>query len=263
MIRLQPGNANTFRLLASACFRDKQSDTGLYFLNKSYSLNSSDYRTVARLGEELTDRKNYSRADSVLCTFLANDSTHLDVISPAIRLAWQTRDYSRCTELGKILMDHNTVSNSFNYVIAAQYRLKQYRQCINTYDFLAPLNSAGPNILYFAALAHTELKNYDSSNALLQTCIDIATSVSLDDYYTGKSVNYEAMKQYKPAIAALDTAWYLFQRPLRQYSIGRIYDVHLHNKPMAMRHYKRFLLTHPETADEKSIYKYLQSYIGK
>ncbi|RFS23231.1 hypothetical protein DVR12_09430 [Chitinophaga silvatica] len=263
IIRLQPNNAMAFRQLAFAFYRIKESDTAFFFLNKSYSLNSKDPITASRLADELIDRNNFMRADSILCSFIETDSTDLNVITSSIRLAWRLGDYSRCIMFGNQMMNAKQISTAFSYVIAAQYRQKQYKECITIYDYLAPLNQASPNIMYFTALAHTALKNYDSSNNLLQICIDLATSVSLDDYYTGKSANYEGMKQYKSAIAALDTAWYLFQRPLRQYSIGRIYDVNLGNKQKAIVHYKRYLTTKPESPEEKAIYKYLKEYVGK
>lgn len=264
LAQLQPNNANALRQLAFCLFANKQPDTAFSFLEKAYLLNSADPKTAARLAEELADKKNYQRADSILCAFMEKDTTQTIVTMTAIRVAYWLKDYNRCATLGDQLIREGYCSpNTFSYVISAWYNLKQYDDCLRIYDYLNSNNSASEGIIYYAALANTELKNYAESNTLLQTCIDLAMSKSLDDYYAGKSVNYEGLKQYKAAIAALDTAWYLFRQPLRQYSIGRIYDVQLKNKPAAIRYYKRYLQTPSTGPQEKMIRKYLESYIGK
>jgi hypothetical protein len=78
------------------------------------------------------------------------------------------------------------------------------------------------------------------------------------------SVNYEELHQYKPAIASLDTAYYLSHQPLRQYSIGRIYEVHLKNKSAATRYYKHYMQQgNPSNTEEAKIYRYLHSNVEK
>jgi len=265
IIRLQPNNTNAYKQGSFACFIAQQLDTGFAWLQKAYFLNPSDPKVTARLGEELMEKEQYPLADSILCAFLQKDSLQPVVIMTAIRSAWFLKDYTRCTSLGTQLMDMKSLSpNTFSIVTAAWYMLKKYEQCIAIYDYLTANKVQSANIMYYAAMAYTELKNYNASNELLTTCIDLATSVSLDSYYTGKSANYEGLHQYKSAVANLDTAYYLFHKPLRQYSIGRIYDVHLKNKPQALLHYKRFMKT-ADTADPKEadVYKYLRSYVEK
>ena len=265
IIRLQPNNANAYKQGSFACFAAQQPDTGFAWLQKAYALNPADPKVTARLGEEWIEREQYTLADSILRSFLQKDSLQPTVIMTAVRAAWFLKDYTRCTTLGTQLMDMSIISpNTFSFVTAAWYMLKKYKQCIAVHEYLVANRAQSENIMYYAALAYTELKNYDASNELLTTCIDLATSKSLDSYYTGKSANYEGLHQYKSAMATLDTAYYLFHKPLRQYSIGRIYDVRLKNKPQALLYYKRFMKT-ADTADPKEadIYKYLRSYVEK
>lgn len=265
IIRQQPTNATTWKQLSFACFAAQQPDTGFVYLQKAYALNPSDPKVTARLGEELIEKKQYPVADSILRNYLATDSTQPAVIMTAVRSAWFLKNYTRCTNLGAQLMRMNIISpNTFSIVAAAWYTLKQYPECININEYLQANRAQSETIMYYAALSYTELKNYTASNELLQTCIDLATSKSLDSYYSGKSVNYEGLSQYKTAVANLDTAYYLFHQPLRQYSIGRIYEVHLRNKPIATRYYKRYMqLGNPANPQEAGVYKYLRSYVEK
>ncbi|MGO4294096.1 hypothetical protein [Chitinophaga sp. RAB17] len=265
IIRLQPTNANAYKQLSFACFAAQQPDTGFLWLQKAYVLNPADPKVTARLGEEWIDRQHYTTADSILRSFLQSDSLQPQVIMTAVRSAWFMKDYKRCTTLGNQLMNmHNLSPNTFSFVSAAWYTLKQYQQCIAIYEYLRASNAQSENIMYYAAMAYTELKNYTASNDLLQLCIDLATSKSMDSYYSGKSANYEGLRQYKSAVAHLDTAYYLFHQPLHQYRIGRIYEVNLKNKQQATVYYKRFMKTgNPTDPKEADIYKYLRSYVEK
>jgi tetratricopeptide (TPR) repeat protein len=265
IIQLQPTNATAYKQLSFACFAARQQEEGFDALQKAYALNPADPKVVARLAEEWLDKEKYAPADSILCAFLQKDSLQPPVIMTAVRAAWFLKDYTRCTTLGTQLMDMKIISpNTFSFVTAAWYKLKKYEQCIAVYEYLQANRSESENIMYYAALAYTELKNYQASNALLTTCIDLATSKSLDSYYSGKSVNYEGLHQYKAAVTSLDTAYYLFHEPLRQYSIGRIYEVHLKNKQQATLYYKRFMkMADPADPREADIYKYLRSYVEK
>ncbi|MCW3462231.1 tetratricopeptide repeat protein [Chitinophaga nivalis] len=265
LTRLQPNHAGHFKQLSFAWFAAQQPDTAFPLLQKAWQLNPADPKVTARLGEEWLDRKNYTTADSLLQAYLRSDSTQAPVIMVAVRATYFLKNYVRCTALGEQLMRLNIASpNTFSYVTAAYFQLKQYQQCIAVKDYLMLRNAAAENILYYAAMAHTQLKQFRESNTLLQLCISMAKSPGLDNYYSGMSANYEAMRQYKPAVASLDTAWYLFHQPLRQYSIGRIYEVHLKNKPVADRYYKRYLqVGRPSNENEADIYKYLRARIEK
>ncbi|MBO9731884.1 MAG: hypothetical protein J7623_24800 [Chitinophaga sp.] len=265
IIRLQPTNATAYKQLSFAGFAAQQQDSAFAWLQKAWLLNPADPKVTARLGEEWIAKEQYALADSILRAFLQKDSTQASVVMTAVRSAWFLKDYLRCTALGTQLMDMKVISpNTFSIVAAAWYTLKKYQPCINVYEYMQANRAQSENIMYYAALSYTALKNYEASNELLSACIDMATSKSLDSYYGGKSANYEGLHQYKAAVANLDTAFYLFHKPVRQYGIGRIYDVQLKNKPQAIIHYKRFM----KTADRRDpqdaeIYKYLQSYVEK
>jgi tetratricopeptide (TPR) repeat protein len=265
IVTLRPTSATAWKQLSFAALNARQADSGFAWLNKAYTLNPADPKVVSRLAEEWLERKRFGMADTLLNTFLATDSSSAIVLMTAARTAYLLKDYARTLEFGHKLRQMNIASaNTFIYVTAAAFNLKKYEECVVVYEYLNARSASSENITYYAAMAYTQLKKYKESNELLLTCIDMAKSASLDNYYTGMSVNYEALGQYKPAIANLDTAYYLFHQPLKQYSIGRIYDAHLKNEAMATRYYKRYIdLYKGNTAEEKEIYNYLKSRIQK
>lgn len=265
IVQLRPQNAAAWKQLGLAGFNAQLPDSAFIWLNNSYALNPLDAKVVSRLAEEWIDRKRIGRADTLVNTYLAKDSGTATILMTGARVSYLLKDYKRTLTMGNKLKQLNVAApNAFLYIIAAAYNLREYQDCLDTYEYLVVRKANSESIIYYAAMASTQLKKYKESNELLQRCIDMAKSASLDNYYSGMAVNYEAMKQYKPAIASLDTAYYMFHQPLKQYSIGRIYDAHLKNEAQATRYYKRYIqLYKGETTEEKEIYDYLKSRFQK
>ncbi|SEW07247.1 hypothetical protein SAMN05428988_1784 [Chitinophaga sp. YR573] len=266
IVTLQPQNASAWKQLSFAGFAGEENDSAFAWLCKSYELKPSDPRVVSRLAEEWLEKKRFNTADSLINRYLTTDSTNPYVLMTGTRTSFLKKEYPRTLQFGQKLISQNNVSaNTFLYVIAACYNMKKYDECVSVYEYLDTRRATSENIIYYTAMAKTQLKKYEESNTLLKLCISMGLSASLDNYYTGMSANYEAIGQFKPAIASLDTAYYLFHQPLRQYSIGRIYDARLNNEATALRYYKKYLqLYKPEaTVEEKEIYKYLRSRIEK
>ncbi|MBC9932992.1 tetratricopeptide repeat protein [Chitinophaga qingshengii] len=261
--RLKPASALAWKQLAFSGFIAQLPDSGFAWLQHAYRLNPADARVAARMAEEWIDRKAWQRADSITRAFLAVDSTVSSVLMVAAKTAYLVKDYQRTAIIGEQLQRLNVVSpNTFVYVIAANFSLKKYQTCVELYKYVLDNNAASEHITYYAALAYTALRQYTESNELLERCIGMAKSSSLEDYYGSRSVNYENMRQYKAALANLDTSWYLSRKPLRQYSMGRIYETGLHNDRTAMKYYQRYLqLYKPGSREDEEIYQYLKSRV--
>jgi tetratricopeptide (TPR) repeat protein len=264
LISLRPQQALYYKQLSFACYANHQPDTGFVYLQKAYALNPSDSKVVARLAEEWMGLQRYAAADSVLLPYLAADSVQSVVIIPAVKNAFYQKDYARAITLGKRLMRMQVISaTAYTYVAAACYYMKQYQECIYVNDFLTLQQLNTEATMYYAAMSYSALKEYARSNELLQHCIDLSKSRSLDDYYTAMGDNYESLGAYRKATACLDTAYYLFQSPLRQYSIARIYDQRLQNPAAARRYYRRYLLLARPRDEDPAISKYVQQRLGE
>jgi tetratricopeptide (TPR) repeat protein len=262
VVALRPLNAAAWKQLSYTAYAAGKDDSAFVWLNKSYTLNPMDPRVAARLAEECLDQKGYGRADSIVRAYMAQDSSQAIVLMVAARTAFFNKDYRRTLKLGDKLMAMNVASaNTFTYVTLAAYKDQQFNRCLDVYHYLNDRQIASQDISYYTALAYTALTQYDSSNVLLKQCIKQSLTPSLDNYYSAMSANYEALQQYKPAIASLDTAYFLFHEPLREYSIGRIYALHLHNETMGNKYYQRYLQLYPAadaTEEEKQVYLYLK-----
>nr|WP_295864431.1 tetratricopeptide repeat protein [uncultured Chitinophaga sp.] len=264
IVQLKPASAAAWKQLGFAAFIAQMPDSGFAWLQQAYQLNPADARVAARTAEEWMERKAYPRADSITRVFLERDSTASVVLMTAAKTTYMVKNYQRTAGIGEQLQRLNVVvPNTFVYIIAANYTLKKYQACIDIYQYLLDRNAASENITYYTALAHTALRQYKESNELLLRCIDFAKSSSLENYYSSMATNYENLRQFKPALASLDTSWYLSHNPLRQYSMGRIYETGLNNNNTAMKYYKRFLQLYKpgSSPEETEIHRYLRSRI--
>ncbi len=260
LLPLRPRNASLWKQLSTAAYALGQADSGFAWLSRAYQLDPTDGWVAEALAEQWIAKKDYEIADAIIYAYLQTDSLNTAILELAAKTAYSLKRYARAVDIGAQLRQQQVVSPaSFSYITAACYQLKRYRDCIAIYDYLKQNQVGTENITYYAALACTELKEFKKSNALLQDCIAMAKSDMLETYYHCASLNYESLRQYKPALACLDSSYYLSHRILRLYSMGRIYEANLDNTAVATKYYKRFLqLYKNDGPGEKDIYEYLK-----
>lgn len=257
---LRPNNPVAIRQLSFALLNNNEAEEGFNLLLQAYKLNPADPKTVNRLADERIGQEMYASADSILNVYLQKDSTQSFIMGTAIRCNYYLKNYKNCLVLGRYLMQHEVVmQGAMSYVTAASFSLKDYQLCIDINTYMENRKSPSEQVMYYAALACTQMKKYEESNQLLNTCIDLARSKSLPDYYAAMASNNEGLKLFKPAIASMDTAYYLAREPMYLYSIGRMYDVNMKNQVAAKKYYKRYLQEGDSTdKQEAMIYKYLK-----
>ncbi|SFW79176.1 tetratricopeptide repeat protein [Chitinophaga sancti] len=257
---LRPNSPVAIRQLSFTLLTNDQAEEGFALLLKAYQMNPGDPKTVNRLADERIGQEMYPSADSILNVYLQKDSSQYYIIATAIRANYFLKNYRNCLLLGKYLIAHEVVMpGAMSFVTSASFALKDYQFCIDINTYAESHNSSSEQIMYYAALSQTKLKHYDESNQLLNACIDLARSKYLPDYYAAIASNDEGLKLYKPAVANLDTAYFLSRQPMHLYSIGRMYEVNMKNETAAKRYYKRYLQEGDSTdKQEAMIYKYLK-----
>jgi tetratricopeptide (TPR) repeat protein len=264
LIRLQPGKALYYRNMGELWARRNQKDSALTYYRQAYAIAPNDSRIIAGLAEVLIMLKDYPPADSLLEMGLAKDSLQLAYLKLYIRSAYETKNYERVIEPGETLVRLQDITlNPLTKLILSYYNLKKYTDCIRICDYMTGLGIDLESVNYYAARSWAQLKDYAKSNELLEDCLGKAISKTAEMYYYALGQNYEATKEWKKAVAAYDTGYYLFKSPLMMYNCGRIYEVELKNEPLARRYYVKYLATaKPEAADEKKAYQYVKKTWG-
>ncbi len=265
LIRLQPNMAHYYRGLGELLSRKKLKDSALIFLNQAYAMAPGDSRNLVSLTEVLIDVKDYPKADSLLEIGLARDSLNPSFLKSRVRSAYEAKDYNSVLLPGERLISTMEVNMSaLTKVALAYYNLQKYEDCIRVCEYMMSIGLEVEAVYYYEAKAWAKLKNYEKSNEFLELCLGKALSKTAEMYYFTYGENYEATRQFKKAVAAYDTAFYLFKNPLALYSCGRIYEVELKNATLARQYYTRYLaLAQPTAVDEKKAYAYVKERWGK
>lgn len=265
LIYLQPGKAAHYRSMAEIFRRREKKDSAFLYYSKAYELAPKDYKNGIGLADILIGNKMFLSADSIIQAGLEKDSINIPFLKLWIRSAYEAEDYKTVLLPGERLIRlQETSLSSLTMVFLSYYKLKLYAGCIRVCDFLLDNNFLAENIFFYKAKAWASLKEFSRSNDLLKTCVGLAISKNAEMYYYNLALNYEALKQYKKALAYYDTAYYLFKNPVMNYNSGRICEINLKNTALAKKYYIEYLSkANPVEADERKAYQYLKTRWGK
>jgi tetratricopeptide (TPR) repeat protein len=264
LVELQPQRAIWWRTVGDCWRRKNKPDSALGYFERAYALAPRDVKTVAGLADILIDKKENARADTLVDYALISDSLNVTLLKLRIRSAYQAQDYAAALLPGERLVrleDPSVVS--LTWLALSYYDLKQYSDCIRVCDHMLGMGLELESIYYYEARAYAKLKDYPHSNELLKTALSKAISGTAEWYYDALGDNYEALKDYRHALASCDTSFYLFKNPITLYNSGRICESELHDMVKARLYYRRYLaLAQPESEQEKKAYAYVRKRWG-
>ncbi len=265
LLVLQPGRAIWWRTVGDCWRRKNKPDSALVYLDSAYSLMPGDMKTVAGLADVLIDKKLNARADTILDYALISDSLNVTLLKLRLRSAYQAQDYAGVLLPGERLVrleDPSVVS--LTWLALSYYDLQKYGDCIRICDHMLDMGLELESVYYYQARAYAKLKEYPRSNELLTIALSKAISGTAEWYYDARGDNYEALKDYKKALANCDTGYYLFKDPIALYNCGRICETGLHDMNKARLYYRRYLaVAQPKSEQEKKAYAYVRRRWGR
>jgi tetratricopeptide (TPR) repeat protein len=264
LVKTQPPNGILYKYMGDVYAEKDNTDSALIMYSAACNLQPTNPKIVSAYANELLSGKNYKSTDSVLNAFLAYDSANSSVMMLAVRSAYEQENYQQAAIFSNRWLHVDVIDiNTTVHLAVSNYNLKNYIVCYQLCDTLLQQRIEAESILYYASRALYKLNQFKKSNELLVQCLNKAISKNADTYLSSKADNYESLKQYKQAIAAYDTAYYLFKSPLSLYNIGRLYESGLKNNKAAYQYYSRYLKSgKPQSKDEKRVYAYVKELLG-
>lgn len=264
LLKVQPTNALLYKLTGDTYSLLKNDDTALVYYTKAYTLQPTYAKVALAYADLLLDKEMYATADSVAKVFLEQDSLNVSMIRLAIRSFMSERKTIEAASFTNRWLLTNEIDPKTSVSLAqANYSVKNYETCFKVCDTLFKQGVENESLLYYASQAKYKLNDYNKSNELLKKCLDLAISKNTNVYYFSRADNFEALKQYKKAVTAYDTAFFLFHDPLALYNIGRLYEQGLKSKTLSHQYYKKYLaLAHPKSKDEQRVYAYVKEILA-
>lgn len=265
LVKTLPGNGMLYKYIGDVYSEKDNTDSALIMYSFAYRLLPLQEKIITAYANQLLDDKNYKRTDSVLNAFLSYDSVNVSAMMLAVRSAYEQENYRQAATFSNRWRNVDFIDiNTTVHLAISNFNLKHYLLSFQLCDTLLQQGIDAESVLYYASRAMYKLNQFKKSNELLAQCLSKAITANADTYLSSKADNYEAVKQYKKAIAAYDTAYYLFRNPLSLYNLGRLYETGLKNKKLAYRYYSRYLKSgKPESEDEKRVYAYVKGLFEK
>lgn len=264
VIKLQPANAWFYKLMGDTYVAKKQFDSALILYSRSYHLQSGNIKIVSVYADNLLDKQLYATADSVIKMFLRTDSSNVIMMKLGIRSATEQDKMANAAVFTNRWIRSGEIDPTTSAKLAvANYSIQNYKTCYLVCDTLLSQGVETESLLYYASKAMSKLNNYAKSNELLRRCLDLAISKNTNVYYFALADNLESSKNYKKAIAAYDTAYYLFKNPLALYNMGRLYELAMDDKSRAEQYYRKYLsAAKPTNKDERKVYAYVKERLA-
>ncbi len=265
LTRIVPRQFRFWYNTGMAYSRLNQPDSAYKYLQQANILNNRSADILIHLTATLQRLKKYSTADSLINNYLQYiDATNEKVVSKKVEIAYLKSDYPEVVKWGEVLV--NVTADVVAPYIRLAYTylfIKRYEDAIKLCEWLIAENKGTIEILYCAALSHSQLKQYDKSNALLDSCLQQTLQMEAVTYFNAKADNYEQLKQYQNAANIHDTSYYIFRNPLDAYYAGRIYDKYLKNNTKAATYYRRYMreMKPRATTKEQEIRKYVEGWL--
>ncbi len=260
LVKTLPGNGMLYKYIGDVYAEKDNTDSALIMYSVAYSLQPTQEKIISAYANQLLEGKNYKRTDSVLNAFLSHDSANVSAMMLAVRSAYEQENYKQAASFSDRWRNVDFVDiNTTVHLAISNYNLKNYLLSFRLCDTLLQQGIDAESVLYYASRAIYKLNQFKKSNDLLTQCLSKAITANADTYLSSKADNFEALKQYKKAIAAYDTAYYLFKNPLSLYNIGRLYESGLNNKTLAYQYYSKYLKSgKPKNEDEKRVFAYVK-----
>ncbi len=265
LAKTQPANGVLYKYMGDVYAEKDNTDSALIMYSAAYSLQPLQEKILSAYANQLLEDRNYKRTDSILNTFLSYDSANVSAMMLAVRSSYEQENYKQAASFSNRWRNVDFIDiNTTVHLAISNYNLKNYVLSFQLCDTLLQQGIDAESLLYYASRAMYKLNKFKKSNELLTQCLSKAITANADTYLSSKADNFEALKQYKKAISAYDTAWYLFKKPLSLYNIGRLYEIGLKNKKLAYQYYSKYLKSgKPKSPDEKRVYTYVKELMQK
>ena len=264
LVALQPGKSAWWRIMGGLWAKERKADSAFVCFFKAYSLAPGDVRAVVSYADALIDRRGFAAADTILDSALVVDSMNVSLLKLRIRSAYMAQDYATVFVPGERLVRSGDPSVvALTEVVLAYYNRQLYKDCIRVCEHMLALGLEMESVYYYEARACSKVKDYARSNELLNFALSKAISGTAEWYLDARSDNFEAMKDFKRALANIDTSYYLFKDPVTLYNCGRLAETGLKNMGLARTYYRRYLaVAQPKTAEEKRAYRFVKERWG-
>jgi tetratricopeptide (TPR) repeat protein len=240
-------NFNVYKQLATLSQNMGNFPATITYLQRANGLNPVDPDMAADLATIYINLKVYPRADTVVTKALAADTANLLLLRDKAIVNYRLDKFPETITICVKLMQQGEASGEVVNMLGGSYfMVKNYTDCITTFEILDNSKTATETSYYHMAMSHKALKNQEQAILYFNKAITAAISVNVDSYYSEMGDSYDKLHLLKKAVAAYQKSLLYDTKPvITYYVLANLYDSELKNKASALKYYKKYVRSAP------------------
>jgi len=252
-------NFSVYKQLANFMVAKADITSQLIYLQKANKLDSTEFDVASDLSDLYVKMKFLNQAEKVLSVAIAADPENIVLLQSLLRLTSAQSKWALAVKTGEQLIAAGDES-PFTIIKlgVAYYHTKNYRCGI---DVLAGMPEASQTEVaaYFIAACYKQLKDQKNAIPYFDKAIKLSISPSTNTYYSEMADSYETLQQLAKAQSSYQKALLYDERPLTYYFLANLYDVKLKDQKSALKYFKKYMASKPDTEKEKDYIAYTKS----
>jgi tetratricopeptide (TPR) repeat protein len=191
--------------------------------------------------------KVYHRADTIVSKALAADTANLLLLRDKAIINYRLEKFPETiTICTRLFQNGESASDVINMLGTSYYMVKNYDNCITTFEILEKNKAGTETSYYYSAMSYKALKKQEKAILYFNRAIKEAISPNVDSNYSEMGDSYDRLNQLKNAVAAYQKSLLYNNKPvITYYVLAYLYDSELKNKPKALKFYKKFIQSKP------------------
>lgn len=260
ILALDSTNFSVYKQMASL----SEGDTVNYiaYLQKANMINPIDADVAYDLSIACIRKKPkpmLAMAEQVLGKALQADTANLFLLKSQAELLYRQEKFKDAvTACKKLIANGESSLQVVNWLAISYYKLRQYKQCLETYKTI-PDEKQGEGIFFYMAMCYRALDDNLNAIVYFRKAIKDGISGNITDYYIDIGDCYATLHQSGKALTAYQKSLQFSERPLTYYSLANLYDIELKDSKTAQRYFKKYLATKPDPIEEQKFIEYAKS----
>lgn len=259
-------NFSVYKQLATLSQNTGDIPAAIVYLQKANHINPTDADVAFDLASFYINLKAYAGADSIITHALAADTSNMILLQQKAQINYHLKKYPEtilvCVKLTQGGINSGAIINMLG---TSYFMVKNYNDCISTFQLLEQNKTATESSYYFTAMGFKALKDQEKAIVYFNKAIKEAISSNVDSYYSEMGDSYDKLHQPKKALTSYQKSLLYDSKPvITYYVLANLYDTKLKNKANAIKYYKKYIKA-GAPVEQKNYVAYAQSrlkYLG-
>jgi tetratricopeptide (TPR) repeat protein len=239
-------NFNVFKQMASLSQNMGNIADAIVYSRKANKINPVEPDVAYDLTSFYINLKLYTKADTIVTTALQADTANLLLLFGKAQIDYRLEKFPETIEVcNKLIQAGDQAGIIISMLGTSYYHLKNYNDCINTFNLLEQSKTSNETSYYYTAMSYKALGKQTAAVDYFDKAISEAISANVNSYYGEMADSYDQLHQLKNAVNAYQKSLLYGVMPLTYYALANLYDTELKNKRLALRYYKKYIACDP------------------